>query len=662
MLLGMLALTGSFAQNTEDTTRIVALEELVITAQFAPQSIDESVFKMKVLKEADIQAKGANNLRELLLHELNIDLTQKSVFGSSIDIQGISKENVKILVDGTPVVGRLNGVIDLNQLVLDDVERIEIIQGPTSVYYGTDALAGVINIITNRQQRHKITGNLSSYYESVGQYNLSGKIGYRSKNDLVQISGGRNFFEGYSAIDTTRNKQWESREQYFAKANYTHYFKDLWISNSAKYFIEEQLELGNPDPTDSAKDVYYTTRRWNYDAGLSGYTAKNKYINVVFSYSDYLRWSHTYDVDLSNNSKVMSDAKNDHDTTRFDQWFLKGQFSQEDNKLFNYSLGYDISLESIEGKRILDTLQTMENYAIFGGIRYTPFEKLALQPGLRYTYNNRYNAPLSPAINVKYDLGKNASLRASYARGYRAPSLKELYLEFYVPAGPFTYHIHGNEDLKPEQSNNISLSFTQAMTLGKERSLKIEPSLFYNDIDNLIALNTLVNFERYYININRHKTYGGKVDVVFLPVKNLTLGMGFSHIERYNIFSEDHEVTKYTSTNDLNGRLNYSFSPWNTTLLVYYKYNGKRPGYFIENGTGDLQETHVAGYHILDINLTKTTKKEQIKLSIGAKNLLDVTNIESVGKQTGKIHSTDLALWGRTFFLKLSMSFRKGNL
>lgn len=660
--LFIIAMGGIFAQSGDDTIKTLQLQEVVVTAQYAPLSKEASVFKMKVIDKVEIQAKGATNLRELLLHELNVDLKQRSVFGTSIDIQGISKENVRILVDGTPVIGRLNGVIDLNQMSLDEVERIEIIEGPTSVYYGTDALAGVVNIITKKQQSHKFIGSVTSYYESVGQYNLSAKTGIRGNKDMLQLSGGRNYFDGYSAVDTSRHKQWESREQYFGKLYYSHYFNNIRVSNTANFFTEEQLvELENPEGGDRAKDIYYTTRRWNDDIGIAGYVSSNKYIDLVFSYSDYTRWHNSYDVNLNDGSQEISTKTSDHDTTSFNLWFIKGQFSKDDSSKFNYSLGYEINIGSTEGKRILDGKQSMENYAFFGSIKYAPFQKLIIQPGIRYTYNTSYNAPVSPAINIKYAVGSNANLRASYAMGYRAPSLKELYLEFHVPAGPFTYHIYGNPDLKAEQSNNFSLSYSQRLSFGKVQSLTIEPSLFYNDITNLIALSDLVNFERYYINVNKHETYGGKLELNYHPVKNLGLGFGISHIARYNAFTEDHDVKKFTSTNDLNGKVQYFFPKWKTSLAMFYKYNGERPGFSVDRSTGDIQETYIGDYQILDLTLTRSFWDELIQMTIGGKNLLNVQNIETVGRQREEIHSTDLALWGSTFFVQMKINFSKGS-
>ena len=177
----------TIAQQTVDSTKTILLNEIIITAQFAPQSEKNVIYKVKSINNSIIESKGAINLRELLQQELNIDLSQQSVFGTSIEIQGLSKENIKILIDGVPVIGRLNGVIDLNQINLSNIERVEVIEGPVSVFYGTDAMGGVINLITKKEQDKKLTGVLTAAYEDVNAINLGFSIGYKLKKKLLNL-------------------------------------------------------------------------------------------------------------------------------------------------------------------------------------------------------------------------------------------------------------------------------------------------------------------------------------------------------------------------------------------------------------------------------------------------------------------------------------------
>ena len=131
-------------KNTSDSL-LQDSKDVVITGQYTANTIQKSVYEVKVISADELKSKGANNLREALQNKLNIDLGQDAVFGSSIGINGISGEGIKIMVDGVPVVGRLDGKLDLSQINLNNIDHIEIVEGPLSVIYGTDAMGGVVN-------------------------------------------------------------------------------------------------------------------------------------------------------------------------------------------------------------------------------------------------------------------------------------------------------------------------------------------------------------------------------------------------------------------------------------------------------------------------------------------------------------------------------------
>ncbi|MBL7890439.1 MAG: TonB-dependent receptor plug domain-containing protein, partial [Bacteroidia bacterium] len=118
-------------------TEKTALNEVVVTAQYAPNSPEKAVHKIKIIDNKKIQSMAAQNLKDVLSNELNIRLSQDNILGSSMNLQGISGQNIKILVDGVPLTGRLNGNIDLSQINMNNVERIEIVEGPLSVNFGT---------------------------------------------------------------------------------------------------------------------------------------------------------------------------------------------------------------------------------------------------------------------------------------------------------------------------------------------------------------------------------------------------------------------------------------------------------------------------------------------------------------------------------------------
>jgi outer membrane receptor for ferrienterochelin and colicins len=641
-----------------DTTKTEQLGEVVISAQFKPVSEKNAIYKVKVLNAKTIDNKASNNLRELLQQELNIDLTQSSVFGSSIELQGISKENIKILVDGTPIIGRLNGIVDLSQINLLNIERIEIIEGPVSVFYGTDAMGGIINLISKKSQKETVEGNVSLYYESINATNLNGNIGYKFGENTIQINAGNYKFNGLSTNDAPRNLNWEEKDQYFANLMYNRKINNLQLRFNSNFSNEKLISIGEPDRFGNIKDKDYYTRRIDNSLNLRGKAFNNKFIEATVSYLDYQRYHNTFDVDPNtfNSVKASSDNKNDN-IVRFNYGGFKAQLGKSEfgDKL-NYAFGTDIKTESTKGERILDEKQDIQTYAFFTSVNYKLLENFEIQPAVRYTYNSTYGSLISPALNSKITINNNSNIRFSYARGFRAPSLKELFLDFHISQGPFTFIISGNQDLNVEKSHSFNLQYSYHKTLTNNKSFTIEPSVFYNDVSELITLSELVNFNRHYINIDKFKSVGGKVDFSYKYFERFTFKTGISVVGRYNKFNEEFESDEFLYAPEITSNVNYKFQTIGVNLDVFYKYTGKRTGFFIDDDTNSLVKTRRDKFNNLDATISKSFLKNKLKASFGVKNILDVEDIETLN-QVGESHARDLQLWGRSVFVKTTFKF-----
>lgn len=141
--------------NESDTTISLkpstnSLQEVVVTGEYNLTASDKSVYNIRVIDAKQIESKQVSSLADLLNTQLNIRLSEDNILGTGISINGLNGQNVKILIDGVPVIGRENGNINLSQILLSNVERIELIEGPMSSMYGTDAIGGLINIITKK--------------------------------------------------------------------------------------------------------------------------------------------------------------------------------------------------------------------------------------------------------------------------------------------------------------------------------------------------------------------------------------------------------------------------------------------------------------------------------------------------------------------------------
>jgi len=654
----LLSFNISFSQEKEPDSAVTQqLEKVVISAQYTPRSEKNSIYKIKVLTKKIIAQKAANNLRELLQQELNLELSQNSVFGSSIELQGLSKENIKILIDGTPVIGRLNGIIDLSQISLQNIERIEIIEGPVSVFYGTDAMGGIINLISKKTQTKTIEGSISLYYESINAKNINGNIGYNFGENNIQINAGNYQFDGLSTNKSPRNLNWEQKNQYFTNFGYTRRIKKLKLHFNSRFSTEKLNNIGEPDRFGKIQDKDYYSRRIDNTLNIEGKAFRNNFIKASLSYLDYQRYHNSFNIDpityQSTNAK--NDNKSDN-LVKFNYAGFKAQIGNNKKEHLSYAIGTDINITSTEGERILNKKQNSKILAIFTSINHSLSSKIEVQPALRYTYNNNYGSLLSPAFNSKIKINSNNTLRFSYALGFRAPSLKELFLDFHINVGHFTYIIVGNQELKVEKSHSFNLRHSFIKSLNNEVSFLIEPAIFYNDISNLIALSEITNFKRNYININQFKSVGSKIDFSILKNTTFSFKSGISLIGRYNKFTKDYSSKKFLYATEISSSINYQMKSIGTNLNIHYKYTGKRLGFFIDQNNGKLIKTTRKSFNNLDLNISKSIISNTLKTDLGIKNIFNVTDIETTNP-TGEAHSKDMQLWGRSFFIKTTYTF-----
>src|SRR6476660_9487761 len=129
------------------------LGEVVVTGQYKPQSVKNSVYQVRVINSERIRLSSATNVQQVLNNQLGFRFSNDNTLGmTDVQLNGMGGNSVKILLDGVPMVDRYDQRVSLSQIDINNVERIEIVEGPMSVSYGTDAMAGVINIITKRNR------------------------------------------------------------------------------------------------------------------------------------------------------------------------------------------------------------------------------------------------------------------------------------------------------------------------------------------------------------------------------------------------------------------------------------------------------------------------------------------------------------------------------
>ena len=635
-----------------------ASTEAVIIGQYAPTNPEKAVHAIQIISAKQIEAMGAQNLANALQFQPNLRLQQDNILGAGLSMQGVGGENVKILVDGVPIIGRQNGQLDLSQILVADVERIEIIEGPLSVQFGTNALAGAINIIRKKKATHFLEGQFNTYYEADGHYNVGGSFGFHQGKHNLTISGGRNFFQGWSPVDTSRNKLWKPKETYYGAWAYSFEASGWELSYRGDILKELIVDRGIPVApyNEYAFDNYYHTNRLSNTVSLRRQINTHWKAEVQASYSDYKHIRNIYRKDLTTISYLLTENPGDQDTTNIHSLNIRGSLIKTGGKRVNFETGFDINVESDEGDRILDGVKKVGDYALYSSAEWKPIENITIRPGLRYAYNTSYGSPLTPSLNVRWKLGDEATVRASYAKGFRAPGLKELYLDF----EDVNHNVVGNPSLIAEASDNLNGSLNIKHVIGSQ-ILKSSVNVYFNDIRNQITLARNPSGDSpgkplsyQYLNLNRVQTYGTAVQGSWNMDTSLTIGMGAGYTEKHNVFNDqDYFVGS--------GEINFTiFYRWRNICLfnLFLKYLGKQPDYTMDENK-IVSPTFIDSYSLADFTLSKKFFKDKIMMTTGFKNLFDVKNIYA--QTAAGVHNMDSGTasvgTGRNFFIKLSFGF-----
>jgi len=672
-----ISLPTLFAQDAAsslDSIRMtVDFDDVVVTAQYAPTDSKNAVQAIRVIDRETIERQGATNLEQLFQQDLSIRISQDLILGSGMSLLGVGGENVKIMVDGVPVIGRLDGNIDLSQINLNNIERIEIVEGPMSVSYGTDALGGVINLITKKSQRYPLDLTLSQQVETRNESVTNIDAGVRfGDRMLLRVNAGRDKFDGFSP-DTLRSSLWNPKEQWYADASLRKDFADdQQLRYQFSIFDEEVQNLGNvrrPQFKPYAFDDVYLTRRMNHSLAHEGTVWDKFYTQSVLGFNDFHREVKTYRLDFDDNQQTDMSG----DTTAFQAWMLRSVLASKfRNSPVNFQVGVDLRYEEGTGGRILDENSDLENssalgdYAVFGSLRYEPFQDFLLESGVRATYNTRYDAPLIPSVHLKYQLTETLSMRASYAKGFRSPSLKELFLNFI----DINHFIVGNPDLRAETSDNFQAHLNFNKTLRQQR-FTARAHFFYNNIDDQIQLFPFLeengelvpsspaqSTSYAYFNLAEAKIRGINLNAGY-QWRDFQVEAGAQRIYFYNPLSEEvSTVDRFTPVTELNGKVSYLLPLIHSNLSLFVRTNDRFVNYFPETEDGETvaRQQLQDGFTMLDATLGRSFLNDRLQLTAGVRNLLDIQQVNLAGGGGGAHSGGNNAPIGagRSFFVRAS--------
>ncbi|HYG49398.1 MAG TPA: TonB-dependent receptor [Flavobacteriales bacterium] len=520
-----------------------------------------------------------------------------------------------------------------------------------------------------KKRTNGFSASSTSYYESAGQYNFSGQVGFTIKKTGILLSGARYYFDGWRnsdkpftversrVADSMRYMDWKPKEQFMGTIVLSRNIKQLQASFTSDYFFEEIMNRGFPRAPyqETAFDDYYKTKRFNNSFRLYGKAGKKHYVNLVSGLNNYTRIKNTYFKDLATLEQNLTENQGDQDTSRFNNITTRFSISSaNDSSMLNYETGFDLGYETGTGLRIKNQKQSIGDYAVFASVEYRPSEKVVFKPALRVIYNTAYSAPLVPSFNIKYTVHGGHTLRASYARGFRSPSLKELYFYFV----DVNHNITGNQELEAEHSHNFTLHYTFRHRR-KKTEYAFELGGFYNHIENLITLSLGSGNSYSYFNLDLYKSTAVNTTISFNR-KQFQASTGFSYIGQYNQLSETTATPVFVYSPETKFNLQYRLVKARCTFSLFYKYTGILP-LFASDENGNVSQMKTGAYSMADFSVMKSFFGEFVKMTAGAKNLFNVTNV--AGTTAGGTHAggdliTPIGM-GRIYFIKLDLNITR---
>ncbi len=496
--------------------------ETVVTGTRSERRLADSPVATEVITRADLEASGAESVAGALEEHPGLDVNRANASGANVRIQGLDPQYVLILVDGERLAGRVNGAIDLTRIPLDDVQRIEIVRGPSSALYGADALGGVINLITRRaarpleleaHARGGTLGTLDAHGRAAlqrGPLNLSLTAGHH-RRDAFDLAPETPATDGgaFVTTDASTRAAWRVNER-------------LSLVGTAAWLRRDQRAIDDGpggavydrrNLTETASASLTPTLRLGDDAQLR--------LGLWFSqYRDQFlrdqRGSDALDqyqqtVDRVANASLQLDAS-PHARHRVTVG-LEGFFEQLDAD----------RLRNGTGRRVRAALYAQDQWTLLDGA-----VPVTLVPGVRLDVDSQFGAAPTPKLQLRLDPRPGLALRVSYGWGFRAPSFQELLLLFENPSAG--YLVEGNTALRSETSRAVNASVEWRAS----RTLWLSTNLYRNDIDDLIdtvvvAPSAPGESTRYrYQNVARAWTMGAELSARLRPVEGVVIDLGYT--------------------------------------------------------------------------------------------------------------------------------------
>ncbi|MBT8261116.1 MAG: TonB-dependent receptor, partial [Bacteroidia bacterium] len=612
-----------------------------------------------------------------------------------VQIQGLDPQYTLILIDGVPLVGRSAGTLDLSRLTVGNIKQIEIVKGASSSLYGSEALGGVINIITDLPKQQGLKGDLDYRFGTFNSHDLNLDLGYRKGK--LRLNGFINYnsSDGYdlnnavnvNTVDPYHNITINPRLQYDFSDD-TNLFVSFRGFHQNQDYVPTQTEQGD-----------IITYEWNTHLKLN-----HKYHEKWSSYFEFYATGYDTEQTLNDSETNQLVSKSNYDELLI-RPEIRATFEPNYKTTFIGGLGMDH--ESLE-RNDFSVQPIFNSPYIFLQYDADITEKLNLILGARYDSHSDYKSQFSPKSALRYEITDELAVKGSVGYGFKAPDFRQLYFDLdgfggYTVLGynmvpsvlqemfdnglllasynqaqidDFVSDFRGA--LRPESSIAYNVGFTYRPI----HALNFEINFFRNDITDLIdsrqvAVKATQNGVFSYVNVNKAYTQGFEFNANWQANEQFKISGGYQYLiakdkdaeaifESGQAFASTPQGAVQLSKDDYFGLPNRSRYMANVKLFYENKDLGlntnirgvyrSKYGLFDTNGTVngyiDKYDDFVEGFSIWDLAINKTVFKNY-ELGIGIDNVFDFTDWpESAGDQVFIAN-----IPGRLFYGTLNIKF-----
>ena len=646
--------------------RIGRLGEVVISATRTNRSVEDLPMPVSVIGQDKIQETGAMRLSEVLREQTGLQVVANH--GSGLQMQGLSSDYILILLDGEPLIGRTAGTLDLDRISVSNIERIEILRGPSSSIYGSEAMAGVVNIITKTNQSG-ITGSLQTRYRTHQTLDLGGELGISDNGWDIYAYYNRFRTDGFDLNPETPGLTSSAYLSNTFQTKIGKTFSDQW---NAKVFIKYYKE-----DSDNFMEV---SREGT--ASLADMLGKRKDVNInpTVTFKPSKDWTFTLrsmsSVFDTESATIFQEDGELLESEDFRQFYHRTEL-QVDHQLTPtqlFTAGAGHLLETVEATRYNDVNRFDAGY-LFGQHQWNPSEKWNVVSGLRADLHSQYGSQLSPKISGQYQINKKLSWQVSVGMGFKAPDFRQVLLNFNnASSGYYVFGAslvkEGMEKLQqqgqiqqilmdPSRFGDLTAETSWAFNTGFRYKISddllLHGNFFRNNISDLIDTSPVARLTNgqhaySYLNVANVVTQGAEIDLDWRILDGLQFSTGYmfldtrdldvlDRIDNGELYKRDaSNRTQKVTRSHYGGLLNRSRHSGHVKLNYYDKLTGVdmalrgiyrgRFGFGDVNGNLVLDDDMEYAKGLMNWNLTLSkTLDNGIRLEVGGQNLLNELNL-----------------------------------